>query len=349
MPVNKDALNRIRIIDQMLANPLGNFSTDDIRRRVNGACGDKQREVSLRMIQKDINAIEEQFEKKIVREIGYGGRRTVRYEDQSQPIFSQQLTDEEATILHQTLKLLGHFDGLDNLQWIEALRKRLNERVDDSKLPYLSFSHNERLRSEPHMLGRLFSAIAQKSAVNVIYQPFGAERRHIILSPYQLKQYNDRWFLLGTPEGTKDYPFDPEFIVNLALDRIIDFTECKELYKEPVADLKDRFDQIIGVTYRKDADIEEILFAVSPSALSYIETKPLHITQMRYPDAEQTRLREEYPKLKYFTFYSIECRPNYELYALLASYQDQIRVIEPSGVVEKITNSLKNLQSLYNE
>ena len=349
MPVNKDALNRIRYIDKMLSDPLGSYTTEDIWRRVNHACGDKQREVTLRMIQKDINAIEEQFEKIIVRESSFGGKRFVRYEDQSQPIFNQQLTDEEAVILHQALKTLGCFDGLDNLQWLEALRKRLNEKVDGTKLPIISFSHNERLRSEPRMLGRLFSMIAHKIAIDVVYQPFGAKTRHITLSPYQLKQYNDRWFLIGTPEGSKEYSFDPEFIINLALDRIVDFTECENLYKEPVDDLKDRFDQIVGVSFLKDSEIEEVLFAASPTAIPYIETKPIHITQMRYPDEEQTRLRNRYPKLEEFTFYSIECRPNYELYSILASFQNQLRVVEPKIVVDTIVNNLMNAQSLYKD
>lgn len=347
MPVNKDALNRIRIIDQMLANPLGSYSTEDIMRRVNGACGDKQREVSLRMIQKDIKAIEEQFEKKVVREIGYGGRRIVRYEDQSNPIFSQQLTDEEAAIMHETLKMLGRLDGLENLQWLDSLRKRLNERIDDRALPIISFSYNEQLRMQPKMLGRLFSAISRKVAIDVVYQRFGEEPKHFVLSPYQLKQYNDRWFLLGCPAETKEYPYNPEFIINLALDRILDFTEIPDAYQELVIDLKARFDEIVGVTYNPNTEIEEVLFAVSPAVIPYIETKPIHITQMVYPVEEQAKLRKKYPKLKEFTFYSIECRQNRELVSVIGSYLDQLVVIEPHSISIDIATTFDKARARY--
>ena len=347
MPVNKDALNRIRIIDQMLANPLGSYSTEDIMRRVNGACGDKQREVSLRMIQKDIKAIEEQFEKKLVREVGYGGRRIVRYEDPSNPIFSQQLTDEEAAIMHETLKMLGRLDGLENLQWLDSLRKRLNERIDDRALPIISFSYNEQLRMQPKMLGRLFSAISRKVAIDVVYQRFGAEPNHFVLSPYQLKQYNDRWFLLGCPAATEEFPYNPEFIINLALDRILDFTEVPEAYQELAIDLKARFDEIVGVTYDPNTEIEEVLFAVSPSVIPYIETKPIHITQMAYPEEEQAKLKKQYTQLKDFSFYSIECRPNYELMSVLSSFQDQLVVIEPKSICEHMIGKLNVLKQLY--
>ena len=347
MPVNKDALNRIRIIDQMLANPFGSYSTEDIRRRVNGACGDKQREVSLRMIQKDINAIEEQFEKKIVREVGYGGRRTVRYEDQSQPIFSQQLTDEEATIMHEALKMLGRLDGLENLQWLDSLRKRLDERIDARALPIISFCYNEQLRMQPKMLGRLFSAISRKVAIDVVYQRFGAEPKHFVLSPYQLKQYNDRWFLLGCPAETEEFPYNPEFIINLALDRILDFTEIPNWFHEIEIDLKARFDEIVGVTYNPNTDIEEVVFAVAPSAIPFIETKPIHITQMVYPEEEQSRIKQLYPQLKDFSFYSIECRPNYELISILASYHGQIVVVEPKELSKTIWMSISSEKLLY--
>ena len=331
----------------MLANPLGSYSTEDIRRRVNGACGDKQREVSLRMIQKDINAIEEQFEKKIVREVGYGGRRIVRYEDQSQPIFSQQLTDEEAAIMHEALKMLGRLDGLENLQWLDALRKRLDERVDDHALPIISFSYNEQLHMKPKMLGRLFSAISRKVAVDVVYQRFGAEPNHFVISPYQLKQYNDRWFLLGCPVGTEIYPYNPEFIINLALDRILDFTERPEEYQELGVDLKARYDEIVGVTYNPNVDVEEIIFAVAPSAIPFIETKPLHITQIIYPEEEQEKMRLRYPTLKGHTFYSIECRPNYELMGVISSFQGQVVVVEPQALKERIINQIQQHLSSY--
>ena len=347
MPINKDALSRIRIIDEMLSNPLGYYTTKDIMRRVNETCGSIQREVSLRMIQKDIKAIQEQFDKKVIRSNSYGGRRIVRYEDQSQPIFSKQLTGEETVILHETLKVFGQFDGLENLQWLEALRKRLDETIDNTKLPALSFSRNELLRTQPEMLGRLFSAISRKTAIEVAYQRFGEKIQHYTVSPYQLKQYNDRWFLLCAPETCEEFDAGPELIINLALDRIVDFTEYPGCYKELEIDLRSRFDEIIGITYRPDVALEEVVFAVAPSAIPYIETKPLHITQMRYPNEEQSKMRDKYPALHDSTCYSIEVRPNYELYSLLASFQGQIIVVEPLSIAKRIKSSLAQIMAYY--
>ena len=77
MPANKDALRRYRIIDKLLADPNHDYTTEDIKVRVNHECP----KVSIRMIQKDIKALEEEFGKIMVRNAG--GRGTVKYEDQS--------------------------------------------------------------------------------------------------------------------------------------------------------------------------------------------------------------------------------------------------------------------------
>ena len=86
MPVNKDAMARYRIIDRMLADPHKNYTTKDIEKAVSLECP----KVTTRMIQKDIKALEEEFGKELVRNAG--GRGTVKYKDQSTPLFYQELT-----------------------------------------------------------------------------------------------------------------------------------------------------------------------------------------------------------------------------------------------------------------
>ena len=346
MPINKDALNRIRIIDGMLANPLGSYTTEDILRRVNGACGSEQRTVSLRMIQKDIKAIDEQFGKKIIRVPGYGGRRAVRYEDQSQPIFTQKLSDDEAAILHEALKTLGSMEGLENLQWLETLRKRLNEKIDDQEFPLISFSCNENLRMQPNMMGRLYLAISRRVAINIKYQRFGAEPSEFIISPYQLKQYNDRWYLIGTPMGDDTFKYRRDFYINLPLDRInsisavegVEYVDCDDSFEE-------RFDDIIGVTFYEDVPVEEILIAVKRNHAGYIETKPLHGSQIKLVPELQAEKHLKYPTLSEYDFYNLSLRPNREFYSLLYQFGLDILVISPESIRLKAANEFNDIPS----
>ena len=186
MPVNKDALKRYRIIDRLLSNPNRDFTTEQILKYVNQECPN----VSKRMIQKDIKALEEEFGKEMVRNAG--GRGTVRYADQSEPLFYQQLTEDEEEVLREVLRSIGQFEGLDNFTWLDLLRKKLEMKESGSELPYISFSKNEGLCMPPTLLGRLFNAIARKQVIKLTYTPFGKSPRQFSVHPYQLKQFNDR-------------------------------------------------------------------------------------------------------------------------------------------------------------
>lgn len=337
MPVNKDALKRYRIIDRLLSDPNRDYTTDKILREVNKEC----EKVSIRMIQKDIKALEEEFGKKMIRNAG--SRGTVKYEDQSEPLFYQELTWEEEEVLRETLRSLGQFDGLDNFTWLEMLEKKL-EMKDDTRFPIISFSKNEGLQVEKTLLGRLFDAISKRKVIRVTYTPFNQESRQFEIYPYQLKQFNDRWFLLSCPLATDRYPFNPSFILTLALDRMskdIEYLE-EEPYLDCAVDLKARFDEIIGVTLYQDKDLEDIYFAVSKESVDYVRTKWMHSTQIELDDESQSYFREKYPTLKEFTFFSIECRENSELYSKFASYTGSVVLLEPVFMREKLTLKIEN-------
>ena len=222
----------------------------------------------------------EEFGKELVRNAGRRG--SVRYADQSQPLFYQEITSDEEEVLREVLRSLGQFEGLDNFTWLELLKKRLDMGTVRGQQPLISFSKNEGLKIPDTLLGRLFSAISRKTVIRITYTVFGRQPKQYTVHPYQLKQFNDRWFLLCTPVEDDFYPFDPEFIA----------------------------------TVHKDS-------------LPYVQTKYLHISQIQLEGDWEETFRQRYPQLTDWTFFSIECRPNSELYARFASYGKNIMLIEP--------------------
>lgn len=331
MPVNKDSLNRFRVIDRCLSDPNHNYTTQEILSAVNRCCP----AVSLRMIQKDINTIVEEFGKDVER--NKGGRGTVRYIDQTDCIFNHELSDEEKTLLKEVLGSLGQFDGLDNFTSLDLLKKKLDIDTNGNR-QIIAFSKNEGLQIPDTLLGRLFTAISFRKVIRITYSPFNKPAYKIDVYPYLLKQYNDRWFLLCTPLKTENFDYDPEFILTYPLDRIgeeFEYLESKPYIDTPV-DLKARFDEIIGMTLSSDAELEDIFFAVSPGTLPYIRTKWMHITQMENDADTQEEYRRKYPSLKDWTFFSICCRPNYELYAKFASYGKDVVLLEPDYMRKKM-------------
>ena len=79
--------------------------------------------------------------------------------------------------------------------------------------------------------------------VFLTYQRFGDKTSlNIDLSPYLLKQYNDRWYLIGSTT-------DDDKILTLPLDRIVEIQPSKiQDYKNPPDDFDEYFDDIVGVS-----------------------------------------------------------------------------------------------------
>jgi predicted DNA-binding transcriptional regulator YafY len=350
MPVNKDAMARYRILDKMLSDPNHDYTTAQILERV---CREyPTHKVSLRMIQKDILALEQDFNKEIER--GRGGRGTVRYKDQSSPLFYQELTSDEEEILREALRSLGQFEGLDNFTWLELLRKKLEMPQGKKERPVISFFKNDLLQVDGNLLGQLFLAISGKKVIRFGYRRFEKNNepyQKITVYPYQLRQYNDRWFLLCNPVGNEQYPFDPALIYNYALDRMdgkIEVVEGKPFIETPI-DIDSRFEEIIGVTYQKGVAVEDIFFAVKPQSVDYIRTKYIHPSQDEVNFETEKDFKRRYPSLKDCKFFFVSCRPNYELYSRFASYGDALIIVEPKEIRDKVLKTFMNAAENYSQ
>jgi predicted DNA-binding transcriptional regulator YafY len=346
MPVNKDAMARYRIIDRMLADPHQDYTTKDIERAVFRECP----KVTTRMIQKDIKALEEEFGKKIVR--NKAGRGTVRYEDQAEPLFYQELTVDEEEILKEALGSLGQFEGQENFKWLEILKKKLDMPHQKKGRPIISFSKNDVLQIPENLLGHLFSAISRRKVIQFGYRRFqDAEQPYkpVTVYPYQLRQSNNRWFLLCNPVGNEEYPYDPSAIYNYTLDRMdgkVTYIEDMPYLDTPV-DIDARFNEIIGVTYKKDVAVQDIYFAVKPHSLNYIRTKYIHPSQDEVNPEVEKEFIQKYPSLADCKFFVISCRPNTEMYSLFASYSDAVIIIEPEPVREELKRLLRGAINNY--
>lgn len=349
MPINKDAMARYRIIDRMLADGSHDYTTSDIHKAVLRACP----EVSLRMIQKDIAALEDpsgSFRKKMLRNLGRRG--TVRYEDQSSPIFFKELTSDEEELLREVLKTLGQFEGLENFAWLDQLKRKLSMKEIKGERPLISFGKNDILQIQDNLLGRLFTAISRKKVIRFRYKKFNTEDSAVLehtVHPYQLRQYNNRWFLLCSPHGSERYPFNPEFIANFALDRFVgDFEYVEDIpFCDTPVDLEERYSEIIGVTLLKEEVCEDIYFAVKPEFVQYVETKWMHNNQMPLDPESEAVFRKKYPKLADNRFFSIECRPNTEMYNRFKSYAGWVTVVEPERIRKQIQEKINQAAEDY--
>ena len=339
MPTNKNALTRYKYLDEMLSDRHHFYDIHDLTKKCNEKLIDAGfPEVSQRCVEKDINYLEyDPFYAEIER-YRVNKRRCIRYKNPSFTIFRKELSEEESNLILEILNTIGQFDGLANFEWLDRLKIGLGLK---KRSRIISFSNNPYLQNS-NLLGVLFDNISNQVVVRLEYHTFTDKKnRTIIFHPYLLKQYNDRWYLIGAAN-------DDAKILNFALDRIDVVTALPEMkYKPCNGDLANRFEDIIGVTLYEDKDIEHILLWVSNQSKDYMETKPIHGSQCRYKGKKDEEFRSRYPSLYEGAFFSIDCIPNYELIRELSSFGKDLLVIEPKSVQDDVFHRVQQMYEDY--
>ena len=137
--------------------------------------------------------------------------------------------------------------------------------------------------------------------------------------------------------------------MNLPLDRIESYKEVAGIdYIDCPIDINERFQDSVGITYHSDRELQKILFCVATETSPYVDTKPLHNSQIKLMSSDQEKMRQQHPKFKDWIFYTIECIPDdYELPRLLMSYGSQLVVLFPDVLKEKIRYELISMIDLY--
>lgn len=343
MPVNKNALIRYKYLDRLLSDRHHYYDMNDLTEKVNELMerDELNMSVGVRTIQKDLLVLQCAPFSAPIEMKKVDGRNIYSYSNPSFSLFTKELSDEERHLLHEVLNTLGQFEGLAHFEWLEKFKIGLG--FEESR-KIISFSNNPYYESS-NLLGMLFDQISNEVVVRLSYHTFAdAAVRDIVFHPYLLKQYNDRWFLLGAADDDKK-------ILNFPLDRIDKVEPLPDKkYAQCPEDLYDRFEDIVGVTLFEDRPLEHILCWVSDTSKGYVDTKPIHgsYTPLK-GDAEQ-QLRIEYPQLQGGMFFTLDCIYNFELIRELCSYGKDLLVLCSDGIVaDEVRKRICEMNEKYSE
>jgi predicted DNA-binding transcriptional regulator YafY len=334
MPINKLALVRYKTIDNCLQNRFRKWTLDDLIE----ACSEDLYEyegitkgISKRTIQLDIQNMRSE-------KLGYNApiivtdKKYYSYEDKNYSITNSPLTQQDIGTLNEVLDVLKQFSAFAYFQELNGMVTRLEDKLYKQKhkgVSYIDFEKNELLKGLKH-IDPLHKAILRKHTVEITYQSFKSKHpQAIVFYPYLLKEYRNRWFLLGCNRKGKA-------IMILALDRIEHFKELiAENYHEPEFNVSSYFDDTIGVSKMPNQKPQTIVMKIVKEHAPYIITKPLH--------ASQKVLKED----KEGTIFSIEVVWNFELEREILGFGEQIKVLSPKRLCGKITSRLKNAVERY--
>ena len=207
---------------------------------------------------------------------------------------------------------------------IRKLKKKY--KVSESQRNILSFDSNVDLRGIDRFK-ELFNYIVNEQPICITYEPFGKESFDAEIHPYFLKQYNNRWFLLG---------FNPEYkdISVFALDRIksVKSINVKFIADTIIEDPFDYFFDVIGTTIPNHGEVEKVVLKFSPKRYQYVSAKPIHHTQKT--DGLNHTI-------------TIEVIPNKELEAIILGFGRDVEVLEPDHLRNEIIEIIKESCEKY--
>jgi RNA:NAD 2'-phosphotransferase (TPT1/KptA family)/predicted DNA-binding transcriptional regulator YafY len=335
MPVNRNALIRYRTIDICLQNRFKKWTLDDLIE----ACADALYEyqgintgVSRRTIQADLEMMRSN-------KLGYEApivvvdKKYYAYADKNYTIANIPLNQQDMQVLSEVADLLKQFKGFGHFADLNEMVSKLEDKVYTQKTqgpPVIDFEKNENLKGL-EWIEVIRKAIVARNTLCITYQSFKArEPGTFCFSPYLLKEYRNRWFVLGLSHQ-RHAP-----LLNLALDRIQTITMHTDAYREnTLINLATYYNDVIGVTKTPGQRDTEIIFWIDNLNARYLETKPMHHTQKLLKEDETGKI------------FSIRVIINFELERELLGFGSKIRVLGPRSLVKRMKDELWKTLEAY--
>ncbi len=334
MPINKQALIRYKTIDNCLQNRFRKWTLEDLME----ACSDALYEyegmtkgISRRTIQLDIQNMRSE-------KLGYNApivvtdKKYYSYQEKNYSINNSPLTKQDMVTLNEVLSVLKQFKGFGYFEELNGMVTRLEDKLYKQQhkgKSYIDFEKNELLKGLAH-IDLLHKAIINKKTLEITYQSFKARApQAIIFYPYLLKEYRNRWFLLGTNRKGSN-------TMILALDRIESFKEEDSIkYQKPAFDVNTFFNDVIGVSKMLNQKSYLVVMKIVREHAPYIMTKPIHPSQQI--------LSEEPDGI----IFSINVIWNFELEREIFGFGEHLKILSPRRLASKIQSRMRETLSLY--
>ena len=311
-----------------------------------------QREIGvtdIRQVQKIIKLLRECYNG--TNTISRGPKYSLRKHD-SDLLFPEHLfTLSDSKLLNEVLKLAAMFDGAIPMKSILNASGVETEEVRAILNGFSSVMDVQLKADEANLIALLYKAIDEKKLVAFdypsLYENYIPIKDKLVVSPYYLGRYNDKWFLIGGVSnrlkniGNISYPwsvFPIQRIIKQSKGREIEMTDslgCK-YRKIDVQRIKKFYSNVMGFyvpskplePFHEDLDPLEIQIKVAnDKILRYLEENPIH-----------SSLKIVNRETKVVQLTVVE---NPSLYKALLSFGSDIEVLQPLSVRNKMKESFE--------
>jgi predicted DNA-binding transcriptional regulator YafY len=335
MSQNKNALIRYKTIDKCLQNKYRQWTLEDLIECCSEALFEyegRQNPISKRTIQMDIQLMRSE-------KLGYNApivvydKKYYKYEEEDFSITDIPLTETDMNVLTETVSMLKQFKDFSLFNDVSDILQRLEDKIYSEKShtkPVIYLDKNEKLKGL-HYLDEIYQAIIKKMVLIITYKSFkSAEETKFYFHPFILKEFNNRWFLIGKKKASQP-------ITNLALDRIMAIDYDFSLpYIEEDFDADSYYKNIIGVTVNSGLQPRRIELWVDAANAPYVITKPLHSSQRLIKENEDGSI-----------IINLFLISNYEMERLLLGFGAGLEVLKPEYLRNRMHKIIRNALNKY--
>tara|TARA_B100001287_G_scaffold276658_1_gene288510 strand:- start:15287 stop:16303 length:1017 start_codon:yes stop_codon:yes gene_type:complete len=334
MPAIKNALLRYRIIDRSIRNEYNPFpSKEQLRRACEEEIYGSTQGIHIcdSTIEKDIFSMRMEHDAPIVyskKEKGYF------YNDSSFSMDDVPLTEKDITAIKSASIILNQFKNTSLFSQYEFAIQKILDRAISTNNQQISDEDVIQFESLPPVRGNenlelFLKSINEKKVVQFNYDNFiKGEKKVRRVHPYLLKEYRNRWYLIGRSELKNK-------VVTFGLDRIFDPIVLEKNYNPDHSFSPDLyFKHSLGITVYEQLP-NEIIIETNPILSKYLSSQPIHHSQ-KLISIEDTGNH----------IFSLYLLITYELKMLLLGFGKDCKILSPSELSDDILNELK--QSLKN-
>ena len=181
---------------------------------------------------------------------------------------------------------------------------------------------------------QILDAILQRQCLEVLYTNAKKITQTKHLSPYVIKQYNNKWHMVAYDHTSSR----PEKTNVFLLDSINSLDHSnKDYHVDESFNAEDYFKYSIGIWQVHNAKPIKVAMEISDSDLfDGIINNPIHHSQTSTLDKTKKKLK-----------INIEVYETPELMSLINSYGSSVKVLEPRSLVDKVKENARGVIDLY--
>ena len=259
--------------------------------------------------------LEDKFEEKEL-ELSFTERTFQRDKKLMSEVFGKEIKYRKSQNVYYLEDSLEE-DIFDNILLVEAYRET------EGNANIMFFEKRKSLGL--HNLHDLVQAISQQKLVKFEYRKFSEDKAVVkTLEPYALKEFRNRWYLLGNEKGSKEF-----FMKTYGLDRIRGLEVLNTNFEKVDFDIDAVFKNSFGIISTLDKAPEEIILSMTAEQGNFLKTLPIHHSQKIIKDtADEVRI-------------SLKLFPTYDFIQEMLSLAGLVKVLEPKSLRERLNAILK--------